>query len=148
MRIILENKIHITTQMCFNFSHFRYVLWLCCWCAAPALQNVYPDWCQGCPSGTFYNLSKCGWFDMFSFTYWCRKVFLPQAKRQVGPKLMIGDNLTSHISSADIKECINNNIRDRNISVVVKSWVKELTWVLIGCLKTNVLSGVKTLDID
>ena len=73
-------------------------------------QNTYPEWTNGGIDGSAYNSSKSGWFDMFSFTDWFERVFLKHARRLEGKKLLIGDNLASHISSKVIQQCSENDI--------------------------------------
>jgi hypothetical protein len=43
-------------------------------------------------------------------TWWVKKIFLPHVRRQPGRKLLIGDNLASHISMEVIRLCKENNI--------------------------------------
>jgi DDE superfamily endonuclease len=73
--------------------------------------NCYEGWTVGGPKGAAYTSTKSGWFDMFVFTDWFKKIFLPHVRRQEGPKLLVGDNLASHISLEVITLCRENNIR-------------------------------------
>jgi hypothetical protein len=73
-------------------------------------KNVYDSWCTGGPKGTVYTSSPTGWFDMFIFEDWFFKIFLPAARRLTGKKVLIGDNLASHISAKVIQCCRENNI--------------------------------------
>jgi hypothetical protein len=57
-----------------------------------------------------YNSSPSGWFDLFSFTDWFKKVFLRHVRHQPGRKLLIGDNLRSHISNEVIDLCKEKDI--------------------------------------
>jgi hypothetical protein len=61
-------------------------------------QNCYEYWCDGGIKGTAYSSTPSGWFDRFTFSDWFQKIFLPAAKKLEGKKLLIGDNLSSHIS--------------------------------------------------
>jgi hypothetical protein len=72
--------------------------------------NVYDAWCSRGPVGSVYSATKSGWFDMFTFTDWFKKIMLPHAKRLPGKKLLIGDNLSSHISGEVISLCKDNDI--------------------------------------
>jgi hypothetical protein len=72
--------------------------------------NVYDAWCSRGPVGSVYSATKSGWFDMFTFTDWFKKIMLPHAKRLPGKKLLIGDNLSSHISCEVISLCKDNDI--------------------------------------
>jgi hypothetical protein len=72
--------------------------------------NIYDSWCSGGPKGTVYSCSPSGWFDMHSFEDWYFKILLPAARRLEGKKILIGDNLASHISLKVIQSCRENNI--------------------------------------
>ena len=72
--------------------------------------NVYEAWCRYGPPGTIYTASQSGWFDLFSFTDWFKKVFLPNVRRKSGKKVLIVDNLSSHISMEVISLCREHNI--------------------------------------
>ena len=60
---------------------------------------MYDSWTVGGPEGAKYNRSKSGWFDQVLFTDWLRKVAIPHFKSlpRDDRKVMIGDNLASHI---------------------------------------------------
>jgi DDE superfamily endonuclease len=62
------------------------------------------------PPGTRYNTSKSGWFYSCIFEDWFQNLALPTLKRQVGKKIIIGDNLSSHISDNVIRLCRENEI--------------------------------------
>lgn len=74
-------------------------------------QNLYTSWCERGPKGTVYSCSKSGWFDMYQFEMWFCKLLLPRLKRLPGKKLILGDNLSSHISIYVIDLCKANDIR-------------------------------------
>ena len=74
-------------------------------------QNIYEGWCTGGPKGTRYNSSKSGWFDSFIFVDWFEHTALPVLRRQTGTKMLIGDNLASHISESVIQQCLKHDIR-------------------------------------
>jgi hypothetical protein len=73
--------------------------------------NVYDSWCAGGPKGAVYTSSPSGWFDMFIFGDWFKKIFLPAVRRLPGKKLLLGDNLASHISPDVIQICKEENIQ-------------------------------------
>jgi hypothetical protein len=73
-------------------------------------QNVYASWCSRGPKGAIYSCSKSGWFDAFQFEKWFFELMLPKLKRRTGKKLLLGDNLASHISPAVIQACKTNDI--------------------------------------
>lgn len=74
-------------------------------------ERIYDQWCVGGPPGARYNRTKSGWFDSASFQDWFMKVVLPWAKKLEGPKVLIGDNLSSHINIEVLRECQRANIR-------------------------------------
>jgi hypothetical protein len=73
-------------------------------------KNVYDSWCTGGPKGAVYTSSASGWFDMFIFEDWFFKILLPATRRLTGKKVLVGDNLASHISMKVIQSCKENNI--------------------------------------
>lgn len=73
-------------------------------------QYLYPDWIEGGSEGARYNRSKNGWFDTNLFEDWFFTIALPYFRRKTGKKVLIGDNLASHITFAVIHCCVNNNI--------------------------------------
>jgi hypothetical protein len=74
-------------------------------------QHLYDTWTSGGPKGARFNRTKSGWFDLETFTDWFLTTALPQLKKKPGRKVMIGDNLSSHLSPVVISQCEANNIR-------------------------------------
>lgn len=72
-------------------------------------QNVYRAWCEGYKEARF-SATESGWFGTFTFTDFFIKCYLPEAKKLPGKKLLLGDNLSSHISLQVIDLCRENNI--------------------------------------
>jgi len=72
--------------------------------------NMHDLWTMGGPPKARYNRSPSGWFDMDSFTDWFMKIALPYFRKLQGKKLLIGDNLSSHLSLAVIEECEKHDI--------------------------------------
>ncbi len=72
--------------------------------------NIYEAWKQGGPKGAHYTYTPSGWFDGCKYLDWFKQVFLRHAKRKPGKKLLIVDNLSSHISAEVIKLCKTHNI--------------------------------------
>ena len=64
----------------------------------------------GVPKGTRFNQTKSGWFDASTFDDWFRTVVVLWARRLKGRKLVIGDNLSSHLNLDIVKLCSKNNI--------------------------------------
>nr|XP_034836309.1 uncharacterized protein LOC117992707 [Maniola hyperantus] len=74
-------------------------------------QNLYSQWTINGPKGARYNRSSSGWFDTVIFEDWFQTIILPWARTKSGPKVVIGDNLASHINPKIVKICEENNIR-------------------------------------
>ncbi|XP_063218613.1 uncharacterized protein LOC134528877 [Bacillus rossius redtenbacheri] len=62
-------------------------------------------WTQGGPPGTRYAASKSGWFEQATFENWFDTVLYPELKKKDGQKVIICDNLTSHISLYVLRQC-------------------------------------------
>ena len=72
--------------------------------------HLHDTWCQGGPDGCRYNRTKSGWFDGDTFEDWFEKVPFRYLSKQQGKKVVIGDNLASHLSVKVIEMCEANNI--------------------------------------
>ncbi|XP_055533763.1 uncharacterized protein LOC129723520 isoform X2 [Wyeomyia smithii] len=75
--------------------------------------HLYSTWTEGGPKGTRYNRSKSGWFDKVIFEDWFTSMALPYFMNLNNdlPKVIIGDNLASHLSYKVMKSCLENSIR-------------------------------------
>jgi hypothetical protein len=67
--------------------------------------NLYQSWMERGPPGTKYSVSANGWFDTYNFEKFFFEIALPYLRRKEGKKMLIGDNLSSHISASVIEEC-------------------------------------------
>lgn len=74
-------------------------------------QNIYKEWTVGGPDGARYTATKSGWFDERSFEDWFEKIALAYLRRKEGAKVLIGDNLSSHLSEKVIESCKLHDIR-------------------------------------
>ena len=72
--------------------------------------HLYDSWVKGGPEGARYNRTKSGWFDEATFEDWFFTLVLAKLHKQEGKKILIGDNLSSHLSTEVIKACNNHNI--------------------------------------
>ncbi|KAI5709838.1 hypothetical protein M8J75_003632 [Diaphorina citri] len=72
--------------------------------------HLYQSWTQGGPPKARYNRTKSGWFDSICFDDWIEELVIPHCKKLVGRKILICDNLSSHLSVQSIKLCAENNI--------------------------------------
>lgn len=74
-------------------------------------ERLYDQWCIGGPKNTKYNRTKSGWFDAMCFQDWFDRIAVPWAKELTGRKILIGDNLSSHIQIEVVRQCLRNDIR-------------------------------------
>lgn len=74
-------------------------------------ERLYDQWCIGGPKNTKYNRTKSGWFDAVCFQDWFDRIAVPWAKELTGRKILIGDNLSSHIQIEVVRQCLRNDIR-------------------------------------
>jgi len=74
-------------------------------------ENLYPSWIKRAPKGTKFSVSPNGWFGAFQFEQFFFELALPYLRRKEGKRMMIGDNLSSHISPDVIQACKDNDIQ-------------------------------------
>lgn len=74
-------------------------------------QHVYDTWRQNGPKGCRYNSTYSGWFDGITFEDWVRTIAFKYFEDKSDTKILIGDNLASHLSIKIISECEKRNIR-------------------------------------
>ena len=74
-------------------------------------ENIYSSWTENGPPGTRVGRSRSGWFDASNFEDWFMTIAVPWARRKQGLKVMIGDNLSSHLNITVVKKCQELNIR-------------------------------------
>lgn len=72
--------------------------------------HLYPTWIEGGPQGTMFNRTKSGWFDAPTFEDWFDKILIPYFRNLPGKKVLIGDNLSSHMSMHVLECCDQYNI--------------------------------------
>lgn len=73
--------------------------------------HLYKTWMEGGRKEVRYNRTKSGWFDADCFDDWIKTVALPYFRKLEGPKVLIGDNLSSHLSFESIRLCSAENIK-------------------------------------
>lgn len=74
-------------------------------------ERLYDQWTIGGPKNARYNRSKSGWFDSYTFENWFETIVLPWARNLPGEKVVIGDNLSSHINIDIIVSCQRYDIK-------------------------------------
>lgn len=73
-------------------------------------QNMYSSWTEGGPRNSRYNRTPSGWFDADCFEDWVLTVVIPYFRKLDGRKVLIGDNLSSHLSLSVVKELKKYNV--------------------------------------
>lgn len=73
-------------------------------------KHLYDTWTEGGINGAGYNRNQSGWFDLAMFESWFNEILLPYAKKLDGLKVLICDNLSSHLSLNVIKLCQEHEI--------------------------------------
>lgn len=72
--------------------------------------NLYSEWIQDGPRDAKYNHTKSGWFDSQIFEDYFKRIVLDWASGLPGKKVVICDNLSSHLSVDVIEICESNDI--------------------------------------
>lgn len=73
-------------------------------------EHLWSTWTENGPRGARYNRTKHGWMDGATFEEWFAVHFLPVLTQQPGKKVVIDDNLSSHISPNVLRLCQENNV--------------------------------------
>lgn len=73
--------------------------------------NIWQSWCEGGPSGCRFNRTSSGWIDKVTFEDWFCSIFLREVRNVPGVKVLIGDNLSAHLSVRVLDLCQRHNIR-------------------------------------
>ena len=74
-------------------------------------KRVSPTWVVGGNREIFYNATPSGWFDSPTFEDWFTKVALPYFRNLNGNKVIIGDNVPSHININVIQKAEEQGIK-------------------------------------
>ncbi len=75
-------------------------------------ERLMDSWVQGGPVSARYNRTKSGWFDGHCFRDWLQRLAVPYFQHLSNdfPRVIIGDNLASHLSADVIEICELNRI--------------------------------------
>ncbi|XP_060854929.1 uncharacterized protein LOC132932560 [Metopolophium dirhodum] len=73
--------------------------------------QLWDSWTLGGPEKCRYNRTPSGRFDQSIFEDWFITVVIPHFRRLEGNKVVIGDNLASHMSMKIIQLCKENDIK-------------------------------------
>ena len=72
--------------------------------------HLWSTWTENGPEGARYNRTKSGWMDSATFEDWFLNHLMPVLKKKNGKKVVIGDNLASHINKTVLMECEKQNV--------------------------------------
>ena len=72
--------------------------------------HLYNSWVKNGPQGAHYKRAKSGWFDEVTFEDWFFTLVLTKLWKQERKKVLIGENLSSHLTATVIKACKLHNI--------------------------------------
>lgn len=106
-RVINNTKAGVSVMFCGNAAGRV----LPPYCVYKSQAVIMDAWVRGAPPGTKFSRSKSGWFDEGIFEKWFNDMLLPELKKQNGKKVIIGDNLSSHISELVIRKCEKYDIK-------------------------------------
>lgn len=73
-------------------------------------EHLWQSWTLNGPKGCRYNRTRSGWFDLCVFEDWFESLFIPSVAKKQGRKVVICDNLSSHMSLHVIQLCKRHNI--------------------------------------
>ena len=73
-------------------------------------KEMYSTWRERGPAGCRFNRTPSGWFTAEIFKDWFMTIAVPYFRRLNGKKVLIGDNLASHISYDIIQKAIDEGI--------------------------------------
>ena len=97
---------------------------------------VNPKWTEGFPPPlAHYDLSDSGWFKMKQFERWFKKVVLPWAQKSEDPKLVLGDNLSSHFSDEVMGLCREHQISFKCFPANTTHFLQPLDVAVFGPMK-------------
>lgn len=76
-------------------------------------ERLQQSWIEGGPIDVVYNRTSSGWFDSECFVDWFKKIAIKYFRRLPAdePKVIIGDNLASHINYNVVELCEEYNTR-------------------------------------
>nr|CAH7719079.1 unnamed protein product [Callosobruchus chinensis] len=105
-RIMNSTKSNISVMFCGNANGNSlppYIIY--------KAEHLWTTWTENGPEGVRYNRTKQGWIDGATLEDWFSTHLLPVIKKQEGTKVVIGDNLSSHVSLSVLKLCEENDIK-------------------------------------
>lgn len=99
-------------------------------------ESLWTQWVEGGPDDARYSRTKSGWFDSSTFFEWFTSIIIPWARKLEGTKVIIGDNLSSHINTEVIELCEKYNIKFVLLPPNSTQLTQPLDVAFFGPLKT------------
>lgn len=103
--IINATKVSFTVMFCGNAAGDEvppYIIY--------KSEHLWTTWTSNGPKNAKYNRTKSGWIDAPTFEDWFINHLTPILKKKEGRKVVMGDNLSSHINPRVLSECEKHNI--------------------------------------
>lgn len=100
-------------------------------------KQKWTDWLKGSPPGTKLNVTPHGWIDQDVFDDWFEYHFLPFAMKHPGKKVLIGDNMSAHLTMKTLKLCSENNVSFILLIPNSTHFLQPLDVAYFSSLKTN-----------
>ncbi|CAH1966563.1 unnamed protein product [Acanthoscelides obtectus] len=74
-------------------------------------KHLWDTWTNNGPPGTRYANTASGWFESETFSDWFFQLLLPTLTKIEGKKVIIGDNLSSHLNVDVLAACKDHDIQ-------------------------------------
>ena len=103
-------------------------------------QHIYEGLTTGGPRGTVYDCMLSGWFDGRTFTKCFLLAFLPGVRQLEGRKVLLGDNLASHITPEVIRAAQQNDVYFYTLPPNATHLMQPLDVSLFGPIKRQHLA--------
>lgn len=98
-------------------------------------KRVWDTWQEGGVPGAKYDCTKSGWFDGTTFSNFFFRLLLPHARKKSGTKVVICDNLSSHVDEDVIKACRQYNIKFVFLPPNTTHWTQPLDVAFFAPMK-------------
>lgn len=116
-RVICRRGTKYPEKVC-NFSKSSISLMMCGSASGETLPpfvvykatQLWNTWMEGGPKHCRYQSTKSGWFDALAFNDWFESLMLPKLKKLPRKKVLIADNLSTHLNINIFQKCRNENI--------------------------------------
>lgn len=116
-KVICHRGVKYPEKIC-NFSKSSTSIMVCGSAAGEVLppyvvyksSQLWTTWTEGGPEGCRYQHTKSGWFDSVTYNDWFQTTLLPRLKKLQEKKVVIADNLSTHLNVQIFEKCREENI--------------------------------------